>query len=76
MAKKKTWKVTMWAKYHRDGLEETSEVFSTTYSGEKGAKLEKKVLWLITAHLIMLDDERFGGPGTPISTSIEIEYVK
>lgn len=71
----KTWKVAMFASYYRPGGEESSEIFSQEISGENGLDLERRVLSLIKAHLIMVDDERFEGPGTPISTTIDIQYL-
>lgn len=72
-----TWKVRIEVVYEKQtSLSWLGPDDAPLYQGEftgDGPALEAHVRDLVTEYLIGIDDERFDGPGTPISTYISIE---
>jgi hypothetical protein len=73
-----TWKVVITTALPYDETKR-KKIFSTTISGVDGPDLEKRVLNLIGANLVMLEDKRLGNrfdkPDDAVSTQIVINYI-
>jgi len=74
-----TWKITAHTQYHSAearrlrGGEGWDTVRTDTFTGD-GPSLEDYVKDFVADVVIGVDDERFDGPGTPISTEIRIDW--
>lgn len=69
-----TWRITVETKYHNNKGYGWDTIHDQTWTGD-GPGLEDHVQHIVADTLIGADDERYEGPGDPISTTIRIHWI-